>query len=155
LRPTCATDRQLLRNRRDTLPTPGAGRILRSPVPSSRSKKEKVMWQRFGLAACLLLVPHVARAQEGPERLLPAGTQIYLRWDGALGQRAAFEKSALGKTLRGDTGKFLIGLLRYTREQLFPLLSNQVNPQTLEKIADDTGKFLDVLGKHGFVLGIE
>jgi hypothetical protein len=113
------------------------------------------MWHRFGLAACLLLVPHVARAQQAPERLLSAGTQIYLRWDGLEGHRAAFEKSALGKTLHGDTGKFLVGLLRYGHDQLIPLLANQVNPQVLEQVTADGAKFIEVLGKHGFVLGIE
>jgi hypothetical protein len=113
------------------------------------------MWHRFGLVVCLLLVPQVARAQQAPDRLLSANTQLYLRWDGVEAHRAAYEASALGKTLHGDTGKFLVGLLQYTRDQLLPLLADRVDPQILQKIGEDGASFVEVLGKHGFVLGVE
>jgi hypothetical protein len=100
-------------------------------------------------------VPPAARAQEAPERLLSAGTQLYLRWDGVEPHRAAYEQSALGKTLRGDTGKFLVDVLQYVREQLIPLLADQVNPQVLQNVGEDGAKFLEIVGKHGFALGVE
>jgi hypothetical protein len=106
------------------------------------------------LAACLLL-PQALHAQQAPERLLSAGTQIYLRWDGVEAQRAAYEKSALGKTLKGDLGKFLVGLVDYTRTTLIPLLKDQVDPKVLEELASNITRFGRVLGKHGFVMGIE
>jgi len=113
------------------------------------------MGYRIGLAMCLLLMPHVAGAQQAPERLLSAGTQLYVRWDGVESHRTAFEQSALGKTLQGDLGKFLAGFLDYTRTTLIPLLKDQVDPKVLEELAGNGASFLDVLGKHGFVLGIE
>ena len=67
------------------------------------------MLRRIGTVVLLLLVPAAGRAADPPERLLPAGTQIYLRWDGVEAHRAAYEKTALGKTLQGDTGKFFTG----------------------------------------------
>src|SRR5205085_498105 len=76
-------------------------------------------------------------------------------WDGVQAHRAAYNKSALGKTLKGDLGKFLVGLLDYTRTTLIPLLRDQVDPKVLEELADNGAKFLEGLGKHGFLLGIE
>jgi hypothetical protein len=119
------------------------------------------MKYRLGLAMCMLWLPGVALAQDAPgaskepERLLPASTQIFLRWDGVQEHRAAYNKSALGKTLKGDLGKFLAGLLDYTRTTLIPLLRDQVDPKVLEDMADNGTKFLQGLGKHGFALGIE
>jgi len=113
------------------------------------------MVYRFGLAVGLLLLPQVVVAQQAPERLLSAGTQIYLRWDGVEAHRAAYEKSALGKTLKGDLGKFAAGLVDYGRATLIPLIKDQVDAKGLEELANQGTKFLDVLGKHGFVLGIE
>ena len=69
------------------------------------------MLRRYGLCLVLvlLLAPTAVRAAEdgAPERLLPAGTQIFVRWDGIEPHRAAFDKTALGKMLKGDMGKFL------------------------------------------------
>ena len=38
--------------------------------------------RRWYAAALVMLLAPAARAQDAPEALLPAGTQIYLRWDG-------------------------------------------------------------------------
>jgi hypothetical protein len=141
------------------LANPGRPRHTTGTFSRPRSQrcfaKEKAMWHRFALTACLLVMAPLARAQEGPERLLSAGTQLYLRWDGVEGHRAAFEKSALGKTLRGELGQFLVGFLHYTRDQLIPLAAERVDAQTLQKIGEHAGAFLEVLGKHGFALGVE
>src|SRR5262249_61606987 len=64
--------------------------------------KEPVMLRRYGIVALLLLVPGVVRAQDAPEQLLPATTQLYLRWDGIEAHRADYEKLALGQMLKGD-----------------------------------------------------
>jgi hypothetical protein len=113
------------------------------------------MWHRIGLVACLLLIPRTAGAQEPAERLLSGGTQIYLRWDGVEAHRTAYEQSALGKTLRGDTGKFFARLFDYGREQLVTHLKDELNPQQVDKIYKELMQFAGVLGKQGFILGVE
>ena len=61
------------------------------------------MVRRFGPLLLVLLVPAVAPAQEkAPEQLLPATTQVYLRWDGTAAHRQEFDKTALGKILKGE-----------------------------------------------------
>jgi hypothetical protein len=121
------------------------------------------MWRRIGIVALLLLLaPVVGRAREAPEDLLPAGSQLYLRWDGVAAHRAAYEKSALGEILRGDAGKFVGSVV----DQLQDLLGGAVvqellkgtPPDKLQKIQEDAArapKLLGVLGKHGLVLGAE
>jgi hypothetical protein len=120
------------------------------------------MWRRMGMVVLLLLAPAVARAEEAPEDLLPAGTQVYLRWDGVTAHRAAYEKSALGKTLQGDTGKFVQSVF----DQLQDLLGGAVvqellkgtPPEQLQKIQEDAAKapkFVSLLGKHGLILAVE
>lgn len=120
------------------------------------------MWRRIGMVVVLLLAPALARAQEAPEDLLPAGSQVYVRWDGVAAHRDAYEKSALGKILRGDTGKFVGSVF----DQLQDLLGGAVvqellkgtPPEKLQKIQEDAArapKLVGVLGKHGFVLATE
>ena len=58
---------------------------------------------RYGLAILLFLAP-AARAQDAPEQLLPAGTQVYFRWDGLDAHRQAYARTALGRIMEGDTG---------------------------------------------------
>src|SRR5262245_8366334 len=69
--------------------------------------KEPVRSVRFGVVCLVLLLPALSRAQQEPEELLPAGTQLYLRWDGVEAHRKAYSQTALGKMLQGDTGRFL------------------------------------------------
>ena len=40
------------------------------------------MFPRSAVLCLLLLLPAVSKAQQEPENLLPAGAQVYLRWDG-------------------------------------------------------------------------
>src|SRR5437867_3417544 len=118
------------------------------------------MTRRLGLALLVLLVPAFGRAAEPPERLLAAGTQIYLRWDGIDAHRMAYEKTALGKMLQGDTGAFLASLLTYLtdlgRNQLtVPQLLGGISPDRLQKLQADAvaaPKLLETLGQHGLVL---
>jgi hypothetical protein len=114
------------------------------------------------MVVLLLLAPAAARAEGAPEDLLPAGTQVYLRWDGVTAHRAAYEKSALGQTLRGDTGKFVASVF----DQLQDLLGGAVvqellkgtPPDKLQKIQEDAAKapkLVSALGKHGVIVAVE
>jgi hypothetical protein len=121
------------------------------------------MPRRIGMVVLLLLLPAAAaRADDPPERLLPAGAQVYLRWDGVEPHRAAYEKTALGKTLQGDTGKFAAAVF----DQLQQFLGSAVvmellkgtPPEQLQKIQADAGrapKLVPALGKHGLIVAVE
>ncbi len=118
------------------------------------------MRHRIGLALLMCLAPAVARAQTTPEDLLPAGTQIYLRWDGVEAHRASYEKTALGKTLQGDTGTFINNVFAQVQEGIGSLLTVEqllggVPPEKLQKMqadAAEAAKLMGVLGKNGFLL---
>jgi hypothetical protein len=126
------------------------------------------MFRRCGLCLVLvlLLAPTVARAADdggAPEQLLPAGTQIYVRWDGLEAHRAAFDKTALGKMLKGDMGKFLSSVYTQVEETLGSNLTvgellQGVPPDQLKKMVADAAeapKALTLLGDHGLLLGLE
>ncbi len=121
------------------------------------------MLRGFGIAVVLLYVPTLARAQDAPEDLLPAGTQLYVRWDGIDAHRPAYEKTALGKMLQGDTGKFVTAVFNQLQDTLGGSLTVQqllvgAAPDRLQKIqadATEAPKLLGVLGRDGFVLGVE
>ena len=81
------------------------------------------MRPRLALALLLALTPAAARAEDAPERLLPAGTQLYVRWDGIDAHRAAYAQTGLGKMLAGDTGAFAQSLFRQLQDGLGALLT--------------------------------
>jgi hypothetical protein len=111
----------------------------------------------------LLLVVAPLQAGDEPEALLPATTQIYVRWDGVQAHRAAYARTGLGKMLQGDTGAFLAGNFGRVQTSLSGLLTGQslltgTPPAQLEKLLKDvadSGQLLELLGKHGLVLGLE
>jgi hypothetical protein len=123
------------------------------------------MLRRFGLALLVCALPTAARAAEDvpPEQLLPAGTQLYIRWDGIDAHKGAYEKTALGKILKGDTGKFIQSVYKQVQETLSSGLTVQgllggAAPDNLEKLTADAAeapKLLPLLGQEGFVLGVE
>jgi hypothetical protein len=120
------------------------------------------MLRRLGIVALLLLAPGVVRAEEVPERLLPAGTQLYLRWDGIEPHRASYEKLALGKMLQGDTGALASSVFRQLEQVLGSAIVQDLltgtPPEKLQKLQADSleaVKALPLLGDHGFVLGVE
>lgn len=122
------------------------------------------MRTHLGLALVLLIIPGLVRAEDqAPEKLFSDATQIFLRFDGIEGHRAAFEKTALGKTLQGDTGKFLTGLYPQILDSLSTSFSGKeiakgVSPERLQKIqtdATEARKLLDLLLQHGFLFGAE
>jgi hypothetical protein len=114
-------------------------------------------------ALVLLLCAGAARAQDAPEALLPATTQVYLRWDGVEAHRAAYEKTALGKMMQGDTGAFFAGNFGQLQTTLGALLTAQAlltgtPPDQLQKLQTDAaeaGKALALFGKHGVLIGFE
>src|SRR5262249_56692238 len=106
------------------------------------------------------------KARPGPgaaEQLLPAGTQIYLRWDGIAAHRAAYGKTALGQMMQGDTGTFLASVFDQVQEGLGTLLTVEqllggVPPEKLQKLqadAAEAAKLPGVLTERGFVFALE
>jgi hypothetical protein len=121
------------------------------------------MGRRASFALLLLLLPLLARAEETPEQLLPATTQVYLRWDGVEAHRPAYSKSALGQMMQGDTGGFISGLYGQIQDGLSALLTvdqllGGVAPDKLAKMqadANEAAQLLPALSKSGFILAAE
>jgi hypothetical protein len=125
-------------------------------------KESLSMRYRLVLSLLVFLLPAAARAEE-PEQLLPAGAQIYLRWDGVEAHRPAYEKTALGKMMKGDTGDFVAKTFAQIQEGLGSVLTVEqllggVPPEKLQKLqadANEAAKLLPLLGKNGFLIAIE
>ncbi len=111
------------------------------------------MWRRSLLVGIFLLVPQVSQAQEVPERLLPGGSQLYLRWDGLDKHRAAFDKTAVGQMLKDDTGKFLAELWSYLN-QLSDVALAKADPN-VAALVKEIPPILAGVHHHGFLLGVE
>ena len=61
---------------------------------------------RYLIPLLLLVCANHARAEDrAPEQLLPSTTQVYARWDGVATHQKAYDESALGKMLAGETGQ--------------------------------------------------
>jgi hypothetical protein len=109
----------------------------------------------------LVLVP--AAHSQTPEDLLPAGVQAYIRWDGMKAHRDAYSKTALGKMMAGDTGKFVDSVFGQMQETAGGLLTVQsllggAAPEKLQKLTADAtqaAKLLPILGDKGIVLAVE
>jgi hypothetical protein len=69
------------------------------------------MTRHLTAAVLVLIVPLLARAQEGPERLLPPNAQIFVRWDGLDKHQAAFDKTAVSRLCQGELGEAITSLL--------------------------------------------
>jgi hypothetical protein len=114
------------------------------------------------LALLLFLAP-AARAQDAPEQLLPAGTQLYFRWDGLDAHRPAYARTALGRIMAGDTGTLVTNLYGQIQEGLGALLTVEpllrgASPAQLQKLqadAAEAARLLPVLGRNGFLLAVE
>jgi hypothetical protein len=115
----------------------------------------------YALASVLLLLPGLSSATEDvPERLLPASTQVYLRWDGVDDHKAAYGKTSLGRMMKGDTGAFITGVFDKLRTSSAALLTVEtlrrgLEPKALKKMqanANAAAKLFPELGKHGFIL---
>src|SRR4051794_29873600 len=122
------------------------------------------MLRRLGLAAVLLLLPPAVRAEHpppAPEAFLAEHSLFYLRFDGLEPHGAAFERTALAELLRGDAGGLVDYAARLVREQLGEKvvkdkLLKGVTPDQLlrhQALVRQLPRLLDVLKRHGFVLG--
>jgi hypothetical protein len=114
------------------------------------------------LAALLLSAPVRADALP-PERLLSAGTQVYLRWDGVAAHREAYRQVTVGKLLQGDLAPFTKAILDQFPKLLrsgftdAKLLDGE-SPEKLSRInadVNEAGKLIDVLAEYGVVAGLE
>jgi hypothetical protein len=120
----------------------------------------------LALGLLVLLFPAMSRAaddRDAPEQLLSANSQIYIRWDGIESHRAAYDKTAIGRMMKGDTGVFVTGVFGQLQESIGSLLTvNQLltgtppdKLQQLQKHAAESGKLLPLLAEHGFILAVE
>lgn len=111
------------------------------------------MWRRTALLLFLLWIPTLASAQDTPVRYLPSGCQLYLQWDGCRPHHEALKKSAIGKMLAGDTGKFLVELGRYAKK-VVDKVGQDADPQAAELIWEALTVFGEI-GQDGFLVGVE
>jgi hypothetical protein len=104
------------------------------------------------LGLCIILLPCVASAQPAQENYLPKKSQLYFRWDGMQKHQAAFDKTAVGKMMQGETGKFLDELWDFAYENLRNAAQNEPK---IEPLLKDLTKVIVSLHRNGLVLGIE
>ena len=109
------------------------------------------MFKRIVLGLLFVLLPGVAWAQT-QETYLPSKTQLYFRWDGMKMHQAAFDKSAAGKMMKGETGKFVDELWKYIQEQVQNAAQNEPK---IGPFLKDFGKLLGTMHQNGLVLGVE
>jgi hypothetical protein len=110
-----------------------------------------------------LPVPAALRAEDNPEALLPASTQLYLRWDGVDAHALEYSKTALGKMMAGDTGKFINSVMTQLQDSLGgSLTADQLlagaSPEKLKKLQADAKEvpgLLKLVSGHGFILAAE
>ena len=145
--------------------TASAVAVSRRPSMSRRTGKTVLYVVLIALA--LVLLPGLARAQEkqdgSAEQLLSANTQLYIRWDGVKAHRAAYEKTALGKMMKGDTGKFFDTAISLLNDTMASALTEQgllrgTKPDDLQKLQADAAeatKLLGLLADHGFIFAAE
>jgi hypothetical protein len=105
------------------------------------------------LVAIALAVSGLVWAQDAPERDVSGRRQVYLRWDGLDAHREAFDKTALGKMMQGDTGAFLSALIPFLEKQLDGF-DDQLSPDVIT-LLKELPQTLQAIGKHGFGLGVE
>jgi hypothetical protein len=109
------------------------------------------MFKRIVLGLFVVMLPGVAGAQT-PESYLPAKSQLYFRWDGMKTHREAFDKTAIGLTMKGETGKFLEELGKYFGEILQDAAG--VADPRVGPFLKDAGKLISTVHNDGLVLGI-
>ncbi len=110
------------------------------------------MFKRMVLGLLFVLLPGMACAQGVQEAYLPAKSQLYFRWDGMDTHRAAFDKTAVGGMMKGDTGKFLDELWGFTHDNLKNALQNEPKAGALLK---DFTKLIGTMHNNGLVFAVE
>lgn len=110
------------------------------------------MYKRMVLGFLLVFAPTAAWAQTIQENYLPPKSQFYFRWDGMDMHRADFDKTAVGKMMKGDTGKFLDELWKFTNDNL--QIIGQQEPKLGPALKDFT-KLLSTMHQSGLVVAVE
>ncbi len=108
------------------------------------------MLQRIFVVWCVALIPAFAQAQV-QDSYLPSKSQLFFRFDGMTAHRAAYDKTAMGKMMQGDMGKFLGELWSVTEGNLKLAAENE--PQIVPLLNDFT-KLMSTMQNHGIVLGL-
>jgi hypothetical protein len=109
------------------------------------------MVQRMLLGLFVALAPSVALAQGKLENYLPTKSQLYFHWDGMEMHRADYDKTAVGKMMQGETGKFLDELWVYIHENLQTAAQNE--PKVGPLLRDFT-KLVGGMYKDGLAFGV-
>ncbi len=110
------------------------------------------------LAVLLLLgAPNLVQAQTELDNYLPAQSHIYLRWDGVDAHRKAFNKTAVGKMMRGEPGKFFSAIYTYLKTNGGTLMRKYEPSMAplFDRAMAETGEAFNVVGKNGFRFGVE
>jgi hypothetical protein len=110
------------------------------------------MFKRMVLGLLFTLLPGVALAQGVQESYLPAKSQVYFRWDGMATHQAAFDKTAVGIMMKGDTGKFLDELWAFAHDNLKN--AAQAEPKVGPLLKDFT-KLVGTMHTNGLVFAVE
>lgn len=106
--------------------------------------------------------PPPSRA-DAPERLLPASTQLYVRWDGVTAHNDAYKKSVWGGVMAGPTGDSVRALLakgpKYLGSTVLadPLLDGKSPAELKATLADLKGaeKLVELIADKGVLVAAE
>ncbi len=109
------------------------------------------MVKRMVLGLLFVLVPTAAWAQ-AQEKYLPAKSQLYFRFDGMQTHQAAFDQTAMGKMMKGDTGKFLDEFWKFVQENIQTAARNE--PKVGPMLKDFT-KLVSSMNQNGIVFALE
>jgi hypothetical protein len=113
------------------------------------------MMRRSLVILLLMGLPGVSLGQQGVDKYFAPGSQFYFHFDGIDAQREAFDKTATGKMLKGETGKFVNNLWTYLNENIEPLMVKaEVDPDLIALVKELPG-VVESLYKHGFAMAIE
>jgi hypothetical protein len=114
------------------------------------------------LVLALSLVPAI-RADDAPEQLLPAGAQLFVRFDGITAHEAAYKRSGIGQMMQGDTGTFIGSLYKQIQDGVgmglaVEQLMRGAPPARIKKLQADARnatRLLDIITRKGFLLAVE
>lgn len=117
---------------------------------------------RLALALVALGFASSARADD-PEKLFPASTQLFVRWDGVSAHSDAYKKSVLGAVMAGPTGDSVREALKKLPKQLGgpllaePLLNGKPPAELKADLADlkAAEKLIDLLTDKGLIVAAE
>ncbi len=113
------------------------------------------MWRRVGLVLVALMVPGVTQAQDKLDHLLPAGSQIYIHWDGVEAHKADADKLAVMKMWKGETGDFIRGLWKYIEVVGKEAATPEIGAEMAGAVFDEFGGLLKTIGNKGVSVGFE